>query len=229
MYYPEIKVVPSLLSADYSKLGDEIKEVEEAGVDLLHIDIMDGHFVPNITIGPAVVKAIRKITNLKLDLHLMISNPDKFIPFFIDAGADIITFHIELYIKGDSIDMKSLNRTINKLKGKRFGLVLNPATPLKYLRKALDKFPLDFILLMSVKPGFGGQQFIPEVLDKALALREIYNYRGDLEIDGGIKYLTAKHALKAGCNILVAGSYIFDSRDRRGQIVKLQSLIKKYG
>jgi ribulose-phosphate 3-epimerase len=228
VYYPEIKIAPSLLSVDYRKLEHEIRDVEKAGVEILHVDIMDGHFVPNITIGPAVVKDIRKITKLTLDVHLMISNPDDFIPKFISAGADIITFHIECYIRERKLELRKLVRTIKKLNSVRYGLVINPSTDIHYFKKLVSEFGLNFILIMSVNPGFGGQKFIKDVLKKARILRKNYGYQGDLEIDGGINSSTAREALKSGCNILVAGSYIFKAKNRKDRIAKLESLAKKY-
>ncbi|HEO63661.1 MAG TPA: ribulose-phosphate 3-epimerase, partial [Candidatus Omnitrophica bacterium] len=155
-YYPEVKIAPSVLAADYSKLADDLRDVEKRGIDFFHIDIMDGHFVPNITIGPQVVKAIRGITGLILDVHLMIENPDFFIPKFIDAGADIINFHVEPFIENNKLNMKNLLNVYNKTKGVRKGLTINPPTGVDYFKDILKETDLDFILIMSVNPGFGG-------------------------------------------------------------------------
>ncbi len=199
-----IKIAPSILSADFARLGEQVVEVEEAGADLLHIDVMDGHFVPNLTIGPLVVSSLRKITKLPLDVHLMIDNPDVLIPAFIDAGADMITVHTEVCYH--------LHRTIHMIKesGVKAGAVLNPGTPLSFLEHVLPD--VDMILLMSVNPGFGGQKFIPQVLSKISNLHKIIEQEHkhiQLEVDGGIKLDNARTAASAGADILVAGSAIF--------------------
>ncbi|MDD5614441.1 MAG: ribulose-phosphate 3-epimerase, partial [Candidatus Omnitrophica bacterium] len=210
-YYPEIKIAPSVLAADYSRLEDDLKDLEKRGIDFFHIDIMDGHFVPNITIGPQVVKAVRGITDLTLDVHLMIEDPDFFMLKFIDAGADIINFHVEPFIENNKLNLKKLLKVYNKSQGVRKGLTINPPTSADYFKDILRETDLDFILIMSVNPGFGGQSFMPDVLAKAERLRTYYGFKGDIQIDGGINQETSKYALKSGCNILVAGTYIFNS------------------
>ena len=208
-----IKIAPSILSADFSRLGEELKAVEEAGADLIHVDVMDGHFVPNITIGPMVVEAVRKSTKLPLDVHLMIEDPDFYIPYFIKAGADIITVHAEV--------CKHLQRTIRAIKEqkKTAGVVLNPATSLNAIDNILDE--VDLVLLMSVNPGFGGQEFIPSTVKKVEKLKRMINdakLKVDIEIDGGIKPENAVDVIKAGANILVAGSSVFKSKDYKKMI-----------
>lgn len=212
-----VKIAPSILSADFSKLGEEIKAVEQAGADWIHIDVMDGHFVPNITIGPLVVESIRKITELPLDVHLMIEDADKYIKDFAQAGADILTVHVEA--------CPHLNRTINHIKEQdvRAGVVLNPSTPLSSLEEVLHE--IDMVLLMSVNPGFGGQTFIPSLLDKTNNLKEImghYEHEFDLEVDGGIKVENAGEIKEVGANVLVAGSAIFNSKDYKKAIKQLR-------
>ncbi|MDA8215317.1 MAG: ribulose-phosphate 3-epimerase [Nitrospiraceae bacterium] len=216
-----IKIAPSILSADFMRLGDEIKAAEAAGVDMLHLDIMDGHFVPNITIGPAVVDAIRKITTLPLDVHLMIEEADKFLRDFIKAGADYITVHVEASVH--------LHRTIQWIKesGVKAGVSLNPATPIWSLDHILPD--LDMVLLMSVNPGFGGQEFIPCVLDKIKALRNIIRERGFntlIEVDGGVKSDNAKEIASAGADILVMGSAFFNSEDYSVLMKRLREMLK---
>jgi ribulose-phosphate 3-epimerase len=203
-----IKIAPSILSADFSKLGEEVKEAEKAGADLIHIDVMDGHFVPNITIGPMVVEAIRKVTTLPLDVHLMIEEPEEFLKDFIKAGADYVTVHIEASIH--------LHRTVHWIKesGVKAGVSLNPATPIWGLDHILPD--LDMVLLMSVNPGFGGQGFIPRTRDKVKALREIIReegYKTEIEVDGGINIDNAADVVKAGADILVMGNAFFNSKD----------------
>ncbi|MCX7695572.1 MAG: ribulose-phosphate 3-epimerase [Caloramator sp.] len=214
-----IKIAPSILSADFSKLYEEIKKVEEAGADYLHIDVMDGHFVPNITIGAPVVKAIRKNSNLIFDVHLMIENPDYYIEDFVNAGADIITVHAEA--------CRHLNRTIQNIKGlgKKVGVALNPATPLNVLDYSLEY--IDMVLIMTVNPGFGGQKFIPNMVEKIKKLKTTIHSRGldiDIEVDGGIKLDNFREVVEAGANVLVAGSAIFESDD----IKKTTSEFKKW-
>jgi len=211
----KIKVAPSLLSADFSCLADEIKKVEKAGADLLHIDVMDGHFVPNITIGPVVVKYIHKCAKLPLDVHLMIENPQDYIDAFVNAGSDMITAHIE------TISIRGLKTQSSKLKAKgiKFGISLNPGTPISKIKPALKY--ADFVLVMSVNPGFGGQSFIPAALNKIKELRAIY--KKDISVDGGINNLTAKKAIKAGANVLTAGSYIFGAKDKRIAIERIRN------
>ena len=203
-----VKIAPSILSADFSRLGDEIKAVEDAGADWIHVDVMDGHFVPNITIGPVVVEYIRKVTELPLDVHLMIENADQYIPEFADAGADILSVHAEA--------CPHLHRTVQLIKdqGVRAGVVLNPATTLFSLDEIIED--ADLVLLMSVNPGFGGQSFIPQVLSKIQLLRNTLNESGvelDVEVDGGIKSENAGAIKEAGANVLVAGSAVFKSKD----------------
>lgn len=206
-----LRIAPSILSADFSVLGQEIAEVERGGADWIHVDVMDGHFVPNITIGPLVVEAIRPKTKLPLDVHLMIEQPDRYIPAFAKAGADLISVHAEACVH--------LHRTVHMIKelGVKAGVVLNPATPLSALEHVMDD-ALDLVLLMTVNPGFGGQSFIPGMLPKIAKLREKLNERGlqavDIEVDGGINEETARLAIEAGANVLVAGSAVFNRSDR---------------
>lgn len=212
-----IKIAPSILSADFSRLGEEVKAVEKAGADWIHIDVMDGHFVPNITIGPLVVEAVRKSTKLPLDVHLMIENADRYIKEFADAGADIITVHVEA--------CPHLHRTIQLIKDLKVkaGVVLNPATPLFTLDEILSE--VDLVLLMSVNPGFGGQKFIPSVLEKIALLRETIDRCDkeiDLEVDGGVKAENVKAIKDAGANVLVAGSAVFNSKDYKKTIKQLR-------
>ncbi|MFH1387536.1 MAG: ribulose-phosphate 3-epimerase [bacterium] len=213
-----IKIAPSILSADFGRLAEEIKKVEAAGADLIHIDVMDGHFVPNITIGPLVVKACRKATKLPLDVHLMIENPDKYIPDFAKAGADIITIHAET--------SKSLDEDLELIRQNNVkpGVVVNPATPIESIFHVLDKIAM--VLIMSVNPGFEGQKFMPEVLVKIKRLSGELRVRRknvDIEVDGGINIETAKEAVKAGANVLVAGSAIFYSPDYKQAICGLKT------
>lgn len=212
-----VKIAPSILAADFSKLGDEIKAVEQAGADWIHIDVMDGHFVPNITIGPLVVEAVRKVTELPLDVHLMVEDADKYIKDFASAGADILTVHVEA--------CPHLNRTINHIKEQdvRAGVVLNPSTSLSSLEEILHE--IDMVLLMSVNPGFGGQKFITSLLDKTLNLRQVmdqYEQEFDLQVDGGVKAENAGELKEAGANVLVAGSAIFNSKDYKKAIQQLR-------
>ncbi|GJL78011.1 MAG: ribulose-phosphate 3-epimerase [Nitrospinaceae bacterium] len=212
-----VKIAPSILSADFSKLGDEVKAVEQAGADWIHIDVMDGHFVPNITVGPMVVEAVRKVTELPLDVHLMIENADCYIKDFAQAGADILTVHVE--------NCPHLHRTIHHITEQkvRAGVVLNPSTPLSSLEEVLHD--IDMVLLMSVNPGFGGQTFIPSLLDKTMNLKEImshYEHEFDLEVDGGIKAENAGEIKEVGANVLVAGSAIFGSKDYKKAIQELR-------
>lgn len=211
----KIKIAASLLSADFSCLDKEIKIVERAGADMLHIDVMDGHFVPNITIGPVVVKDIRKVTRLPLDTHLMITNPEKYIDDFVRAGSDMITVHIETMSKSK---IKNKKLKLNT-QGVRLGISLNPNTPLEKIEGVLDA--VDFVLVMSVFPGFGGQRFIPAVLPKISKLRSMF--KGDISVDGGVNDKVAGKLIKAGANILAAGSYIFHSSDYARAIRSLRN------
>lgn len=212
-----VKIAPSILSADFSKLGEEISSVEKGGADLIHIDVMDGHFVPNITIGPLVVESIKPMTKLPLDVHLMIENPDRYIEQFVKSGADIISVHMEATYH--------LHRTIHLIKslGAKAALALNPATPIDGLEYILED--LDMVLLMTVNPGFGGQKFIPSVLPKIKKLREMIEMKGypiDIEVDGGISDKTIQSVTKAGANVIVAGSYIFGQRNREAAVQSLK-------
>ena len=211
------KIAPSILSADFCRLGDEIRAVEAAGADYIHIDVMDGHFVPNITIGPPVVAAVRKVTALPLDVHLMIANPDRYIADFAAAGADIIVVHAEA--------SAHLHRSIQLIKslGKRAGVSLNPATPLNCLEYVLAD--LDLVLLMTVNPGFGGQSFIEECLPKIRSLRAMLDKRGleaELEVDGGVKIDNIARIAHAGADVFVAGSAVFGSGDYGATIKALK-------
>lgn len=210
----KIKIAPSILSADFSKLSAELKKVQQAGADLIHVDVMDGHFVPNITIGPVVVKYMRKATSLPLDVHLMIENPAKYVDAFVKAGSDMITVHIE------TVSLKELAAIAKKLKNKKIklGISLNPGTSLVKIKKALPL--VDFVLVMSVNPGFGGQAFIPGAVNKIRQLREIF--KKDISVDGGINDLTAKLVKDAGANILAAGSYIFGAKNTKKAINSLR-------
>lgn len=205
-----VKIAPSILSADFARLGEEIKEVERGGADWIHVDVMDGHFVPNITIGPLIVDAIRPVTTLPLDVHLMIEEPDRYIPQFAKSGADIITVHQEA--------CRHLHRTLYLIKeqGVKAGVVLNPATPLVTIESVLSD--VDMVLLMTVNPGFGGQTFIPAVLPKVKELRRMLDERGlghvEIEIDGGVNEQTAKLCKEAGATVLVAGNAVFGQADR---------------
>ena len=214
-----IQISPSILSADFSQLGTEIKRLEEGGADMIHVDVMDGHFVPNLTIGPPVIKALRKHCSLKFDVHLMISPVHKYIEAYADAGADIITVHPEA--------TDNLEDSINKIKDlkKKVGVSLNPETSIDLIKNLLDK--IDLVLIMSVNPGFGGQKFMPEVLEKIKQLkkiREIERHNFDIEIDGGINFDNCKMAIEAGANILVSGTTVFKSND--GDIKKNINLLK---
>ena len=217
-----VKIAPSILSADFAALGKEIDDVEAGGADYIHGDVMDGHFVPNITIGPFIVEAIRPVTNLPLDVHLMIEEPDRFIADFAKAGADIITVHQET--------CRHLHRTIHLIKeyGVKPGVVLNPATPAETVKEVLPY--LDMVLLMTVNPGFGGQKFIPEVLPKISyldELRKTNNYSFEIEIDGGVNKDTAKSCTDLGADVLVAGSAVFNQEDRKQAINILHEATKE--
>lgn len=208
-----VKIAPSILSADFARLADEIKDVEAGGADYIHVDVMDGHFVPNITIGPLIVEAIRPVTSLPLDVHLMIDNPDTYIDVFADAGADIISIHVEA--------APHLHRTIQTIKqrGIKAGVVLNPATPIEHIQHVLED--IDLVLFMTVNPGFGGQKFIPGVLPKINALSNIIQQKNlsiEIEVDGGINEETAQLCMEAGATILVAGSAIYNRENRKEAI-----------
>ena len=201
-------IAPSILSADFSRLGNEIKTVETAGADWIHVDVMDGHFVPNITIGPLIVEAVRRITALPIDVHLMIENPDNYIPAFAEAGASLISVQIEACIH--------LNRSVQLIRecGARPGVVLNPSTPVQTLEWIIED--VDYVLIMSVNPGFGGQTFIKNSLDKVRTLRQLIqrkNLKTLIEIDGGVNEKTIADIAAAGVDAFVAGSAIFGSRD----------------
>jgi len=216
------KIAPSILSADFSRLGDEIRAIEAAGADYVHIDVMDGRFVPNITIGPLIVEAVRRVTTLPLDVHLMIAEPDRYIQSFAEAGADIIVVHAEA--------TNHLHRTVQLIKslGKRAGVSLNPATPLNLLDYVLED--LDLVLLMTVNPGFGGQSFIESCIPKIQALRSIMDRRGieaELEVDGGVKTDNIARIAHAGADVFVAGSAVFNSPDYAATIAELKKRAKE--
>ena len=213
----KIKVAASMIAADQARLAEEAKKVERAGADLLHLDIMDGHFVPNITIGPDVVRAIDKVTDLPLDAHLMIAEPQKYIQAFSQAGADYITVHIEACAN-------NARKIITQIKaqGKKAGISLNPATPLAAIKKLLKE--VDLVLVMTVNPGFCGQKFMPSVLTKIKSLRKIF--KGDIAVDGGIDRDTAGYVVSCGANILASGSYIFKARNLHQAIQNLKRCAK---
>ncbi len=211
-----VKLAPSILSADFSKLGEEIKEVEPAS-DYIHVDVMDGHFVPNITIGPLIVDAIRPVTDLPLDVHLMIENPEQYVQAFVDAGADIITVHQEA--------CPHLHRVIQQIKqaGVKAGVVINPATPVDLIQHVLAD--VDLVLVMTVNPGFGGQSFIHSGIDKIKQLFDLRTEHGfsyEIEVDGGVNTETAKLCADAGADVLVAGSAVFNHEDRLDAINRIK-------
>ena len=215
----KIKISPSILSADFSQLGQEIKNLENSGADMIHVDVMDGHFVPNLTIGPPVIKALRKYTNIPFDVHLMINPVHKYIKDYAESGADIITIHPEA--------TTSLQESIDEIKKfkKKVGLSLNPDTKIKVIEKYLDQ--IDLVLVMSVFPGFGGQKFIKDVLKKIEKISEIKhkkNFQFDIEVDGGINFSNFKEVLEAGANVLVSGTTIF--KENNGDVKKNINFLK---
>lgn len=217
-----IKIAPSILSADFAKLGEEIKEVEQGGADWIHVDVMDGHFVPNITIGPLIVEAIRPITSLPLDVHLMIEEPDRYIEQFAKAGADYITVHAEA--------CRHLHRTIQLIRsfGVKPGVVLNPHTPVETIQHVLED--IDLVLFMTVNPGFGGQKFISSVVPKVKQLSDIVKERNlslEIEIDGGINSETIGLCVEAGATVFVAGSAVYNQKDRAAAIQKIRTAGEK--
>ena len=219
-----IRLAPSILSANFAALGEDIHKVEDAGAHLLHVDVMDGHFVPNLTIGPPVVKSIKKATRLPLDVHLMISDPDKYIPAFVDAGADMLTVHAEATVH--------LDRTLNLIRSLNIGVgvSINPATPISVVEHALAL--ADMLLIMSVNPGFGGQKFIPYTVEKIRQARQLIderNYRCVIEVDGGIDAGTLPQVVKAGAEVLVAGSAIFHSPDPARKVKELLEIAASVG
>lgn len=218
------KLAPSILSADFTKLGEEVKAVEDAGADWIHVDVMDGHFVPNITMGPMVVEAAGRATSLPMDVHLMVENPDRFITDFVSAGADLISVHVEA--------CTHLNRTVQLItaSGAKAGVVLNPATPVRTIQWIIEY--VDFVLIMSVNPGYGGQQFIPNSLEKIHELRQLIQTR-DLpvliQVDGGVNKDTIQSVSRAGADVFVAGSAVFGSNDYAETIGELRRLLGEEG
>jgi ribulose-phosphate 3-epimerase len=217
-----IEILPSILSADFARLGDQIAQVERAGISMLHVDIMDGHFVPNLTLGPPVVKSIRKATKLTLDVHLMVSDPDKYAPLFIEAGADQVLVHQEA--------ATHLDRTVRMIQseGAKAGVVLNPATPVSMLEDIVDV--ADYVLIMSVNPGFGGQRFIPNSLKKVRDLDAMKRERGlplPIEIDGGVSLENVGEVVRAGVNWVVTGSTVFHSSDPEATVRALQQAARE--
>jgi ribulose-phosphate 3-epimerase len=218
------RLAPSILSANFAALGEDIRKVEDAGAHIIHVDVMDGHFVPNITIGPVVVRAIKKVTKLPLDVHLMITDPDKYIPAFVEAGASMLTVHAEATVH--------LDRTLNFIRSQNVlvGVSINPATPLSVVEHALSL--ADMLLIMSVNPGFGGQRFIPYTVEKIRRARQIIderNYRCVIEVDGGIDGETIPAVVKAGAEVLVAGSAIFGAPDPGRKVKELLEIAASVG
>lgn len=211
----KIKIAPSVLSCDFSKMGEEIEKLIEAGADYIHFDIMDGHFVPNITFGPPIVANLRRYCSVPMDVHLMISNPEEYVDTFADAGADIITVHIEA--------TNHPHRLVSHIKdiGCKAGIVLNPGTPEDRIEFLVEE--VDMVLVMTVNPGFGGQKFIPEMLKKIKNIRAMIGEEKELEVDGGIDHITAPEVIKAGADVLVAGSYIFAHEKYDVPIKKLKA------
>lgn len=210
-----IRIAPSLLSCDFARIGDEVKKVEAAGADELHVDVMDGHFVPNLTLGPPVITMIKRVATKPLDVHVMITDPLKFAPSYLDAGADTYTFHVE------APDYPAGVIEYVKKRKKRVGMAINPDTPIERLKPY--RAVLDLVLVMSVFPGFGGQAFIADVLKKVEILRHDWKFKGDVEIDGGIAPDTIGAAAAAGCNVFVAGSAIFGASDVPARIAQLRA------
>lgn len=214
-----VQIVPSILSADFSRLGEEIARVESTGISMLHVDVMDGHFVPNLTLGPPLVESIRKRSRLKFDCHLMVEDPDMIAPLFIKAGANLVSVHAEV--------ARNLDRTLHAIQeeGARAGVVINPATPIEMIENVLDF--VDYVLVMSVNPGFGGQTFIPRSLDKVRRLdhiRQMHNYGYKIEIDGGVSHSNTAEIVRAGCDWLVAGSAVFHSEDAAAAVNEMQHI-----
>ena len=214
------KIAPSILSADFSRLGEEVRRVEEAGADWIHVDVMDGAFVPNITVGPFILEAVRKVTSLPLDVHLMIERPEQYISEFADAGADVIPVHFEA--------CTHLHRTIQaiKEKGKKAGVSVNPATPLVSIKYVLGD--IDLLLIMSVNPGFGGQRFIPSALEKIKKARQMVDKIGanvSIEVDGGVKLENIGEVASAGADIFVSGSGVFGTKDYKKTIQEMKKII----
>ena len=219
-----IRIAPSILSANFAALGEEIRKVEDAGAHLIHVDVMDGHFVPNITIGPPVVESIRKVTKLPLDVHLMISDPDKYIPAFVEAGADMLTVHAEATVH--------LDRTLNFIRSQKagVGVSINPATPISMVEQVLEL--ADMLLIMTVNPGFGGQKFIRYTLEKVRHARQIIEnrrYRCMIEVDGGIDDETLPDVIRAGADVLVAGSAIFHASDSARKVKEMLEIAASVG